>query len=169
MAMELTGKLEILLNSLMKNTIDLSNATDTVNRKITQAFTNGTGAGKSQIVWHDQGEILTTASVTLDLKALAGGMFGTANFTKVRYFVVQAVTETAGYRLLVSGGAANAFTAFWADASDVEYVPAGGVYAKSSPVDGFVVDATHKTLKIENPSGGTVQYLIWIVGEGAEA
>jgi hypothetical protein len=151
------------------NALDLRTLPDRIDKTYTQNYTAGTGANQSQIQWADSRSLLTTANETLDLRALTNDAFGTYTFAKLRELIIAVTTLTPGYRLLVGGAASNAFSAFAADPSDIVYVPAGGIFRISSPVDGFTVDATHKDLKIENPSGGTCAFDIIIIGTGTVA
>lgn len=161
------GSLKITVDHIVLNALDLNNITDTLNKSYSSAYTNGTGASKAQEVWHDKRSLLTTANEELDLTALAGGAFGTVNFSKIKSMIIHVNTATAGYRLEIGGAASNAFSAFVKDPSDIDICSASGTKILiDSPVDGATVDATHKMLKITNPSGGTVEYEIWIIGEG---
>jgi len=130
---------------------------------------DGTGSGKAQHAFYDDRSLTTTASEELDLTAIAAA-FGDVVFSKIKQILIEVTTATSGYRLEVGGAAANAWTEFVKDASDIVMAYAGGcTVLYNSPVNGGTVDGTHKMLKIYNPSGGTVAYKIWIVGEGALA
>jgi len=150
------------------NQTDGTAVRDEFRRSRQLAYTHGTGNGKAQLCYHVLRSLATTTNETLDLQALLA-TFGTYKFTKIRAIVVELDTLNSGYRLEIGASAANQ----WAGASqalkdntDIIRVPAGGRWLAESPVDGFTVDATHKTLKIDNPSGGTVEYRLYILGEG---
>jgi len=166
------GTLVESINSKFRNTLDLSTIDDSLVKSYSTSLTNGTGANKAQIQWADQRTLLTTAGETLDLRALVGAAFGTALFTKVKYLLIKPITATAGYRLEVGAADANQFCGSLGplkDATSLAIAGAGGGVKFESPVDGFTVDATHKDLKIYNPSGGSVTYDIIIIGEGSVA
>ena len=161
------ASLKIILDHAVLNALDLNSIPDALNKSYSSAYTNGTGASKAQEVWHDKRTLLTTANEELDLTALAGGAFGTYNFSKIKALVIHVNTVTSGYRLEIGGAASNAFSAFVKDPSDIDLCAASGTKILiDSPIDGATVDSTHKMLKINNPSGGTVEYEIWILGEG---
>ena len=168
MGQTFTGNLDIRFRQAYTNVLDLESPISSLDEKIAKAWTNGTGSGKAQASWSDIRSILTTANEELDLTALANA-FGTLTIAKVKMLIINPVTATTGYRLLVGGAAANAWSAFLADPSDIVRVDSGSPLVLTSLIDGWTVDATHKMLKIENPSGGTFEYQIIIVGEGSVA
>jgi hypothetical protein len=169
MAQSLSGKVEIKPTLTFTNSLDNSTVTDATgaNLHTTHNIANGTAANQANVQWHDTRSLNTTTSETLDLTALVGGAFGNVNLAKAKYVKIEVVTTTTGYRLLVGGGSTTPFTACFADPSDILRIDAGGVWYLDSPVDGWTVDSTHKLLTIENPSGGTIQYKIWIAGVSA--
>jgi hypothetical protein len=171
MSQALSGTVRTIISMSAVNTLDLSAVTDAVAKTETNTYANGTGANQVQVQWHDQRTLLTTAGETLDLTALAGGAFGTANFGKVKELIIKLVTATSGYRLQVgdAAGTANKWTAPFADPADIITPGAGGILHLSSPVDGWTVDGTHKLLLIYNPSGGSVVFDIYIAGTGTMA
>lgn len=150
----------------MTNAGDLSTPTDALQVTTTRTFTNGTGSGKVQVGIADQRQLTTGTDETLDLKAILSA-FGSAALTKIKAVRIELVTATAGYTLKVKAGASNGLSAWFSDASDELVIQAGGAWQLESPVDGYVVDATHKTVKITNPAGGTATYNILILAEGA--
>ncbi len=163
-----SGKLKITHEQTYTNVLDLESVTSTLTKAITKNITNGTGANKAQAVWSDTRSLLTTANEEIDLRAIVNG-FGTLTAAKIKYIIINPVTVTTGYRLLVGGAASNAWSACFADPSDILRVDSGSPVVLSSLVDGWTVDATHKQLKIENPSGGTFEYEIIVVCEGTVA
>jgi hypothetical protein len=172
MAITLSGTLKTTPSVTYAQSLDAQTVTATVAASTvrTQSYATGTGANQAQHIWIDERSLATTTSETLDLTALAGGAFGTITAAKVKEIIVELLTTTAGYRLLVGAAASNAFDApFSGDATAVAYVGAGGHLHLSNPVDGYVVDGTHKSLKIENPSGGTASYRITVICTGSNA
>ena len=172
MAQSLTGTIVTTMNPIYTNTLDnelVTSALAAAAKTRTQTYANGTGANQVQQMWSDERTLTTTTSETLDLSALAGGAFGTVNFSKIKEIIIQVTTATSGFRLLVGGGSTNPFTAFVLDPSDKIYVGAGGQVHLSNPVDGYTVDGTHKILTLENPSGGSLTYKITLIGVGSVA
>jgi len=147
------------------NSLDLSTPSESFQYSPRKAFTDGTGANKAQVAASDQRTLTTGTDETLDLKAL-GCAFGTAAFTKVKAIRIELVTATTGYTLKVKAGASNGLSAWFSDASDELIVQAGGAVQLEAPIDGYVVDATHKTIQITNPAGGSATYNIIVIGEG---
>ncbi|MDD3920950.1 MAG: hypothetical protein PHO41_07265 [Eubacteriales bacterium] len=166
MATTFTGLVRAVVSGTFVNVLDLGNVTDGLSKGYSTSFADGTGSGKAQVQFHDQRTLLTTNDETLDLTALVGA-FGAAAFTKIKALVISVVTQSNGYRLQIGGAAENAHSAMFADPADVLEIQAGATLMLTAPVNGYTVDATHKNLKIANPSGGSVTYDIIIIGEGA--
>lgn len=150
------------------NGLDERNVTDALDETFTTTLTDGTGANKGQEAVFIQSTLATATPETWDLQAIAGA-FGNVNFTKIKLLAIAVTTTTPGYRLEIGGAASNAWEVPVAAAGDIIKAYAGGLFIWTSPVDGGTVDGTHSDLKINNPSGGSVTYQMWIVGEGALA
>lgn len=171
MSTSISGSVRTIINSSFVNALDLASATDALQQTFNDAFTNGTGADKAQVQWHDQRSLASGATESLDLAGSLTSAFGVVTFTKVKWLIIRVVTETTGYKLGVGGAAANQFINWVADSSDIVYIGAGGMLVLSSPVDGFAVTAgTGDILKIANAAGGdTITYDIIVIGEGSVA
>lgn len=166
MSQTLTATVQAKIQAAYANALPLSSPTESFLKTITMNLVNGTGANKAQVLASDQRTLTTGTNETLDLKAMANA-FGSAALTKIKAILFEVVTATTGYTLKVTAGASNGLSAFFSDASDELALQAGGGALLWAPVDGYTVDATHKTLKITNPSGGSVVYNIIVIGEGA--
>lgn len=145
---------------------------DGMSRNIVQELTNGTGPNKAQVNWHTLRSLAATTSENLDLQALADAAFGDVTFTKIKWFFLHLVTVTSGCWLELGAAGGNDWAGagrFLKDPTDIENVGADGISKHSSPVDGYVVDGTHKILKVNNPSGFPAVYWIDIIGEGSVA
>ncbi len=169
MGQTLTATWKAQVSHTYANALDLSTVTDSMGDTITKSITNGTGANKAQVLWHDQRTLATTTGEDLDL---AGGAltnaFGAVTFTKIKGILLEVETTTTGYRLQI-GGDANSLPLFGATTDYLE-VQAGGVLMLVAPVDGYTVTAdTGDILQVYNPSGGSVTYNITIIGEGSIA
>jgi hypothetical protein len=147
---------------------DSSSVVDNFAVTASMSLSNGTGASKAQIQYHNQLSLLTNTSVELDLRALVTA-FGVAVMSKVKMMAVQVITETSGYTVEVGGAASNAWEACFGAAGDVVIVGAKSCLMLGNVIDGLTVDASHKQLKFHNPAGGTVTFKVWIIGEGAMA
>ena len=162
------GTIKTTLTGTFANALDLTTVEDKLSKILTTAFTSGTGANKAQVLFSDERTLLTTTDETLDLMALTSA-FGVTTLSKIKAIVVSVVTLSNGYRLQIGGAAANAVSGFFVDPGDILEVQAGSTLVLTAPVNGYAVDATHKDLKISNPSGGSVTYDIYLIGEGSVA
>ena len=159
------GRVQVLYRGNFTNALDLTQVTDALAYTKTQDFLNGTGANKLGKHWSDQRSLTTGTNETLDLTALTGGAFGNVSFSKIKVIIIVVTTTTAGYTLEVGGAGTTPFSACFKDPSDIAVAGAGGYLVLTAPVDGMTVDSTHKSLKINNPTGGTINYDIVIAGE----
>lgn len=169
MAQSFAGSVKVTLAHQYQNALDLTNVVDSLSKGYTDAFTDGTGAGKSQVVWHDQRTVATTSTDDLDLAGVLKNAFGTVTFTKITAIFIKMQTNTSGYKLEIGGDAAPV-TGLFKDPGDIIYLLAGGMFLWTSPVNALALTGgATDTLQIYNPSGGNVVYDIWIIGEGSIA
>lgn len=137
-----------------------------------KTLADGTGAGSANLLYvvQDDTGITASGSTTLDLQSLTD-MFGNSiSFSKVKVIYIENQSTTSGVNLVVGAAAADqwgAATAFISTTTATVLVPAAGVlYAARTDATGWVVDATHKDLKIANASGSAaVPYKIVFIGE----
>lgn len=170
MALNFTGGLTVDLVGTLKNTLsDGTAVVDPYRHKTKSTYVDGTGKGKAQLVWHEKVSLATTNAKTVDLTAIASGVFGTYSATKVKLMLVQVLTQTTGYRLEVGPGLNDGWHGPLDDFAQNLSVGAGGIYVQESPVDGWTVDNTHKEIVFNNPSGGTIEFLVAFVFEGANS
>lgn len=162
--------LTLALAATLQNVLsDDGTVNDVINLTKKIALTNGTGANKAQIPFHTKRILATNTDETLDLYALAGSVgavFGTYKFTKVKAVIIINESTNTGYRLEYGAADGNQFVGPLKAADDIAPVAAGGFAAFVSPIDGWTVDATHKDIKFNNPSGGNVAYRLIVIGEG---
>jgi hypothetical protein len=169
MATTLAAQVRAIITGNWDNGLDLSTVRDALSQNVVQELTNGTGANKGQVQWHDE-RSLATESENLDLTALAGGAFGTVTFTKIKWLIIQVETVTPTVRIEMGAAGGNDWAGsaqLLKDASDIIRLCAGGLYLFTSPVDGWVVDSDQKVLKMN--AIGTLTYKIMIIGEGTVA
>jgi energy-converting hydrogenase Eha subunit C len=170
MAQSFTGSVKVTLAHQYQNALDLTNVVDSLSKAYTDSFTDGTGSGKAQVVWHDQRTVATTTADDIDLAGVLTNAFGTVTFTKIAAILIKMQTETTGYTLEVGGDAIAPLDTLFDDTSDIIVIGAGGMFLITSPVDKMVVTGdTADILQIYNPSGGSVVYDIWVIGEGSIA
>lgn len=161
--------IKVILTSAFANTLDLSTTTDTLRLPVTHTLTDGTGALKAEITWHDSRTLAGQATDNLDLAGGVSHAFGAATFTKIKALFIYNTTATTGLVLQVGGAASNALATLTGATNDVMVVGAGGMLLLTAPTDGYVVTAgTADVLKVYNPSATTaVTYDIVVIGEGA--
>ena len=131
---------------------------------LTTQYTNGTGAGAIDLIHAKQYALVASTPQTIDLSAIADLSGATVNFARVREFVVQVVTTTAGDNVTLGDAASNAFSAFWG-ATGTNVVFAGTVYHVADPTSvgagvGAIVDSTHKNVKLDPGSNNVTINLI---------
>jgi hypothetical protein len=129
-------------------------------------FTQGTGAGQAQILWHDTRTLAASASEDLDLAGALTDAFGaTVTIDKVKALVITA--DPTNVNNVLVGGAASAQAAPWfGAATDKLVVRPGGLIALVAPdATGYDITATSADLlKIANSSSGSaVTYSIVIL------
>lgn len=163
-----SASLVVARKFVFKDALDDRNVVDTLDKTYTSALSNGAGANKGQIAVNLQSTLGTASNEEWDLTAIATA-FGDATLTKIKQIVIEALTLTTGYRLLVGGAASNAWETWTTVAGSIVRVDAGGILAIGSPVDGAAVNGTNKILKVANPSGGDFTYRLTIIGEGSIA
>lgn len=137
-----------------------------------ERLTYGTGANQANTFWEDTRTVSAAANDDIDLTAISmTAPIGTATvaFTCIKSVQIEVLTTTSGYYLLV--GKVSSVTNGWEGpfhtvAGCVQRIEAEGVYANhQKSAAGWTVDSTHKVLRINNPSAGSVQYRITLTGE----
>jgi hypothetical protein len=136
-------------------------------------YGNGTTAGNVDLIYAAT-LTLSATPTTLDLTSLTDPLNGAVAFARVREFYLRNNATTDGWTVVVGGGAANP----WAGASQFLQAsstvtvgpstsstsPCTGKLAFAAPnTTGYVVDGTHKTLKLD-PGANTLTVEILIVG-----
>lgn len=127
---------------------------------------NGTGAGKANKLWTKYSTLLAAGN---DDWVLSGGSNvkdrwqNAINFTKVKWFILALAAPVAGAKLRIGAAAANPWPAWFGATNDVEDVQ--DLYMRIDGSDGWTVSANH-TLRINNPTAGTLSYAIIAAGEG---
>ncbi len=122
-------------------------------RLLTNAFDNGNSPSQASRVYVIRGQINASSSTTIDLTSLSDFFQGTFSFARIRALCIELVADTAAASILVGAAAATQFTApFGASTTAIVRVYNGGAIAFFSPSDpnGYVVDGSHKSLKIAN-------------------
>lgn len=129
-----------------------------------QSFSNGTGSGAANLVFTSNVALTSGNSTTHDLTALTDSSGATINMAKVKVICVYNTSTTAAI-IEVGGAAANAYTGFLKDATDIVQVHPGGA-ACWSDNDGIATSGTSKNLKVLS-NGATSTGTISILGTDA--
>lgn len=170
MACTTTVKADI--TSTLTKSLDLSTPTDRVPIAESDAFTNGTGAGKVAKHWSDSRSFGTGGSEQIDLQDLTDAFGDDLTFDKVRVLYVK--NNSTEESLYVGAPSLNFFDALFGAASDKIIIPPGGFILLScgtSDASGWDVptlpDVDSQIEIGEETAVGTlgVQYDIFIAGE----
>lgn len=127
-------------------------------------LTDGNAANQAHQFWHDCRSVAGSANDDLDLNGgTMTNVFGvTVTMTKVAWVLLKLVTPAVGVRVVVGNAASNAWTAWFGAQSHTE--ECRDTLFKVNQIDQWTVDSTHKTLRINNPTGSAISYHIAILG-----
>jgi hypothetical protein len=132
-------------------------------------LSNGTGSASAQKVGLASFSLTGGASVTFDLTAFAGP-YGNVNFSSIKECIVDNGSTTAADVLEAGddGTVTNPWTSPFAGSSVRMKVHPGAPWRIASPIAGYVVDATHKSLMVKNTNSGTnvLSGNVLLIGEG---
>lgn len=137
---------------------------------ISEVLASGTGSGQATKVFQDVRTLALSTDENLDFQTLLDP-FGTAlGLTKIKWLIIQAASANAA-DLRLTPGSANGWDAFLSPSAalgpDIPQldVQAGTALVLVNSAAGYVVDAAHKVLNVENLSGAASGiYTITIVG-----
>lgn len=134
-------------------------------------YANGTAANAVDLIYATT-LTLSATPTTLDLTSLTDPLNGAVAFARVREVYIRNNATTDGWNLVVGPGASNGWAGtsqFFGASSTVNVGPSTanpntGKLAFSAPnTTGYVVDGTHKTLKLD-PGANTFTVEILIAG-----
>lgn len=132
------------------------------------SFQNGTGSGYAN-QWYLARR--TLAATTYDLLDLAGGLTqydgSTITFTKIKRVLIALVSPDGTAKLRIGPqGQSNPFTGPWGGTGATVYREVIHKDDMTHPYAGWTVTAgTGDILPIYNPTGSSIVYAIWIIGE----
>lgn len=131
---------------------------------LTANYTNGTGANQIDLLYAKQLTFVASTPQTLDLTAISDLAAATANMARVREFLLQVVTATVDFDIILGAAASNAWAPLWG-ATGTQEVFAGTCYYFSDPTTvgsgkGAVTSGTSKNLKLDPGSNIVVANLI---------
>lgn len=135
----------------------------------TVEFTNGTTAGKADLVFRDTRQLAGNASESLDLAGSLLDAFGaTITFAKIVGIHIKAHDDNVA-DIVVGNAASNAFVGPFGAATHTMAVKPGGTLTLTAPKGGWAVTAgTADLLKVLNGSAGSAaNYDIVLLGTSA--
>lgn len=133
------------------------------------SYANGTASNQIDTIYA-KALTLSGATTTIDLTSLTDPAGNSANFARVREFIVVNTSTTAGFDVKVEAGASNGWSVLPPSTSPV-YARYSGILRISDPVstgsgNGNVVGSTSKTVTFD-PGANTVIINVLIVGGSA--
>lgn len=137
-----------------------------------ERLTYGTGANQANTFWEDERTVTAGSNDDIDLTAISmTAPIGTITdaFTCIKSIQIENQATTADYYLLI--GKVSSVTNGWEGpfstvAGCVQRVEPEGCYSNhQKSAAGWTVDSTHKVLRINNPSAGSITYRITLAGE----
>ena len=164
-----SAQLVLRASLLEKKTADLGDPSRSVNWGATIDIPTGTTDGKADRAYADQGSIIASGEIAIDLAGSLIDVFGEAlTFAKVKAILVRAGDANVN-DVEVGGAGSNAFAGPFGDASDIVKVRPGGYAVLWAPKAGWAVTAgTGDQLRLGNGgSGSAVAYEILVLGTSA--
>jgi hypothetical protein len=155
LAVNLSAKVAAVTNLLTAYPIPVQPAAAGV------SYSAGTAANQANKIYAFSGTA-TAATVDLDLTA-AVCVDGSVGFSHVRELIIynDSLTQT-----LTAGVGTNPFTPFFTGTTPAEVIEPGSVFRKAKPLgtNGWVVDSTHKVVRVD-PGANTIAYRMIVVGD----
>lgn len=164
----LTGVCRLTIGATHTKDLDLADPVSRLSQTWERMFASGSGDGQINKIFHDTRSLAGAADEELDLAGGLTDQFGAVlTFTKVK---VLAIRNNADSALSVGGAAANGFSAWAADPTDVvKLAPAGAqgstfVLLICDPAGVAVTAGTGDLLKVALAAGTGGTYDIIILG-----
>ena len=167
MAEAVSLQVVLKLVGAMSQTLDLSVATDVLNKDYSQTFANGTGASQANMWWHDQRTLTASATEDLDLAGSLTSVFGTTiTLTSLKGVLVYAATGNTN-NVNVTRPAANGITWLLAAGDGISLKPGAWVAWFDPSANGATVTAgTADLITFTNSAGtNTITYDVFLLGE----
>lgn len=163
--MPLNAQASIKLNIKQTKTLDLGDGNANILKEILFALTDGTGAGKADLLYQDTNAI--SAFADLDLAGALVDVFGaTLTFARVKGLYIKAADANTA-NITVGPAAANGFATPWGSATDKNVLRPGMamiLLAGVADATGYAVTAATADLLRITPVSGTQTYDIAIWG-----
>ena len=173
MATTIAGKSEVVLSLVGTNPSTIRRSRDEFLQDLLHTWVAGaTGDYALNAQYAVQLTITqAAANATIDLQTVLDAFGDALALTELRLLVVQVVENAQQDYLEISGGASNAVTSIFAAVSGGKVpVQAGeNKVVVDSPIVGYTIDGTHKTLKFTRVSGGAPDTAnlvvnVWLAG-----
>lgn len=170
--MTLSTVLDLSITSTNTKTRDLSTpAVDplSISRRIT--LTDGTAAGKADLMWYDENTLAASGTTNIDLVGALTNAFGDT-FSPARIKAVFFEADAGNTNnVIIGAAAATQWAALLGTAGTMTFRPGAWMLFAAGVTDatGYVcADGATDLLKVANSSGGTgVTYRIALIGASA--
>ena len=166
--MALTTTLAVTLSTAYTKSADWSTPVDSASFPFTGlTLLTGTGANQSDKEFHDRRTLAGGANEALDLAGSLSDSFGsTLTYLRIKLMAIYNRGLVGDEILSIGGAAANQFTNWVGDVSDIIKVRPGGALILVAPdATAYAVTAgTGDQLKIANAGAGSVDYDIYLIG-----
>lgn len=129
-------------------------------------FTDGSGSGAVNAVWHYSGVLPSGGSVTFDFQALSRTIFeetASIGFSKIRAIIIKNKSETAGEHITVAATGTTPFIDLFSGTGAYVIHPTAALPA-ANPLHGWTITSSNRKLSIADSSGQGVAYEIAVVG-----
>lgn len=162
--MPLQSQVTIGLNIKQTKALDLGDGSATVLKNIVFTLTDGTGAGKADLLYQDTNSI--SAFLDIDLAGTLADAFGTTlNYVRVKGLYVKAADANTA-NVTVGGAAANGFVSPFGSATDKIVLRPGAamlLVAGAADATAYAVTAATADLLRITPASGTQAYdiIVW--------
>jgi hypothetical protein len=135
------------------------------------SYANGTGSNAVDTLYAKQIALVASTPQTIDLTSLTDPAGNSINFARVREFIVQNTSSTAGNDVKVEAGASNGWSVL-PPSSNPLYARYSGTLRISDPVstgggNGNVVSGASKTITFDPGSANTTINVVIVGGSAA--
>jgi hypothetical protein len=150
---------------------DLAIGSVPLNKTLSVALSNGTGAGNADRIFHDQRTLAASANEDLDLAGVLLDSFGAAiTFARIKGLYIAAAAANVN-NVVVGAAASNAWATLLGATHTLTLRPGAGILLAAGQADatGYAVTAgTGDLLRVANSgAGSSVTYDIIVIGASA--
>lgn len=149
--MSLISNINLCLNWTLTKILDLSTPRDSESLDRSVSFTDGTGAGQANCVFHDKRTLADAASETLDLSSQTDPLGVAITPAKLKSLFIYNKSAEAGLKI----GAATTVPVTILNSTGILTLPPGGKLLFTAPLAAGVDISTNKNLKLEHDGTGT--------------